>query len=124
LVYPIPVAGGLGVHFTLDLGKNGKFGPDVEWVETIGYEVDERRAENFYSSILKYWPRLDPGALSPSYAGIRPKLAGPASGDQDFLIQTEHVHSVPGLINFFGIESPGLTASLSIAESIAEELAA
>ena len=122
LVYPIPEAAGLGVHYTLDLAGNGRFGPDVEWIEAIDYSVDETRGDKFYEAIRKYWPRLQDGALSPAYAGIRPKLAGPEASDHDFLIQTEKIHGIPGLVNLFGIESPGLTASMSIAETVASEV--
>ena len=120
LVYPMPAPGGLGVHLTLDLAGQARFGPDVEWVETIDYDVDPRRAESFYAAIRTYWPDLPDGALQPAYAGIRPKIARPGGSSTDFLIQTERDHGVRGLVNLFGIESPGLTASLAIAEEIAE----
>ena len=122
LIYPMPAPGGLGVHLTLDLAGQARFGPDVEWVETIGYDVDPRRAEAFYAAIRTYWPDLPDGALHPAYAGIRPKIARPGGSSTDFLIQTEDEHGVHGLINLFGIESPGLTACLAIAEEIAERL--
>ena len=115
-------AGGLGVHLTLDLAGQARFGPDVEWVETIDYDVDPRRAESFYAAIRTYWPDLPDGALQPGYAGIRPKIARPGGSSTDFLIQTERDHGVRGLVNLFGIESPGLTASLAIAEEIANRL--
>ena len=122
LVYPVPAPGGLGVHLTLDLAGHARFGPDVEWVETIDYDVDPRRAKSFYAAIRTYWPDLPDGALQPDYAGIRPKIARPGGSSTDFLIQTEHDHGVRGLVNLFGIESPGLTASLAIAEEIAKRL--
>jgi L-2-hydroxyglutarate oxidase LhgO len=122
LVYPMPAPGGLGVHLTLDLAGQARFGPDVEWVETIDYDVDPRRAESFYAAIRTYWPDLPDGALQPGYAGIRPKIARPGGSATDFLIQTERDHGVRGLVNLLGIESPGLTASLAIAEEIAERL--
>ena len=122
LVYPMPAPGGLGVHLTLDLAGQARFGPDVEWVETIDYDVDSRRAESFYAGIRTYWPDLPDGALQPGYAGIRPKIARPGGSATDFLIQTERDHGVRGLVNLFGIESPSLTASLAIAEEIAERL--
>jgi L-2-hydroxyglutarate oxidase LhgO len=122
LVYPMPAPGGLGVHLTLDLGGQARFGPDVEWIETIGYDVDPRRAQSFYAAIRTYWPDLPDGALQPAYAGVRPKIARPGGSSTDFLIQTERDHGVRGLINLFGIESPGLTASLAIAEEIAKRL--
>jgi L-2-hydroxyglutarate oxidase LhgO len=119
LIYPMPTPGGLGVHLTLDLAGQAKFGPDVEWVDATDYHVDPRRAESFYAAIRTYWPDLPDGALQPGYAGIRPKLARPGGSNTDFLIQTEKDHGVAGLINLFGIESPGLTASLAIGDWLA-----
>lgn len=121
LIYPVPVPGGLGVHLTLDLGGQAKFGPDVEWVERIAYEVDPRRADGFYDAIRRYWPGLEDGTLLPGYAGIRPKVIG-ADGKptDDFAISGPKDHGVPGVINLFGIESPGLTASLAIADMVRE----
>ncbi len=116
LVYPVPEPGGLGVHFTLDLGGGGRFGPDVEWIEKIDYTVDRNRSRALYSAISSYWPRLVEEMLTPAYCGIRPKLSGPGSNDSDFLIQDDSTHQIRGLINLFGIESPGLTSSLAIAE--------
>jgi L-2-hydroxyglutarate oxidase LhgO len=124
LIYPIPEAHGLGVHLTLDLGGQARFGPDVEWVERLDYGVDARRADGFYGAIRAYWPALPDGALSPAYAGIRPKLHGPGEAARDFLIQGPAEHGVPGLVNLFGIESPGLTASLAIGEWVAGLLSA
>jgi len=118
LVYPVPEPGGLGVHVTLDLAGQARFGPDVEWVDAIGYEVDPRRAERFYAAIRRYWPGLPDGALAPGYAGIRPKISGPGEPAADFLIQGPREHGVPGLVNLFGIESPGLTASLALADDV------
>ena len=111
-------ARGLGVHLTLDLAGQARFGPDVEWVDTIDYDVDPRRSESFYAAIRTYWPGLPDGALQPAYAGIRPKIARPGGSSTDFLIQTANEHGVRGLINLFGIESPGLTASLAIAQRV------
>ena len=122
LVYPVPEPGGLGVHVTIDLGGQARFGPDVEWIERIGYEVDPRRAERFYAAIRRYWPQLPDGALAPGYAGIRPKIAGPADPAADFVIQGPREHGVPGLVNLFGIESPGLTASMALAAEVARRL--
>ena len=126
LVYPVPEPGGLGVHVTLDLAGQARFGPDVEWVERIGqendYAVDPRRAERFYAAIRRYWPGLPDGALAPGYAGIRPKTAGPGEPAPDFAVQGARVHGVPGLVNLFGIESPGLTSSLALAAMVLEEL--
>ncbi|MGP0060854.1 MAG: NAD(P)/FAD-dependent oxidoreductase [Beijerinckiaceae bacterium] len=116
LIYPIPIPGGVGIHLTLDLGHQARFGPDVEWVETLDYGVDSRRAASFYDAIRRYWPDLQEGALQPGYAGIRPKIAGKDAPAQDFLVQGPRVHGLPGLVNLFGIESPGLTASLAIAD--------
>ena len=118
LIYPVPEPGGLGVHLTLDMAGQARFGPDVEWVESIDYTVDPARAERFYPAIRRYWPTLPDGALMPSYSGIRPKIVPPAVATQDFLIQGPQDHGVTGLINLFGIESPGLTSSLAIADHI------
>jgi L-2-hydroxyglutarate oxidase LhgO len=120
LVYPVPEAAGLGVHLTLDLGGQARFGPDVEWVDAIGYDVDPARADGFYAAIRRYWPGLADGALQPAYAGIRPKLQGPGDPQRDFLLQGEAEHGVRGLWNLLGIESPGLTACLSLARLVAE----
>ena len=120
LIYPVPEPGGLGVHLTLDMAGQARFGPDVEWVETIDYAVDPLRAERFYPAIRRYWPALPDGALMPSYSGIRPKIVPPAVAVQDFLIQGPPHHGVDGLINLFGIESPGLTSSLAIADYVGE----
>ena len=128
LVYPIPEPGGLGVHVTLDLAGQARFGPDVEWVERIGgkedYAVDPSRAERFYAAIRRYWPGLADGALLPGYSGIRPKTAGPGEPAPDFQIQGPREHGVPGLVHLFGIESPGLTASLALAKAALAELEA
>lgn len=118
LIYPAPHAHGLGVHLTLDMGGAAKFGPDVEWVETIDYEVDPRRGDSFYAAIRTYWPDLPEGALQPSYSGIRPKICGPNDPAADFRIDGKAVHGIPHLVNLFGIESPGLTSSLAIAERV------
>ena len=122
LIYPVPEPGGLGVHLTLDLAGQARFGPDVEWVQSIAYGVDPRRAERFYAAIRRYWPGLADGALLPGYSGIRPKTAGPGEPASDFLIQGPRAHGVPGLVNLFGIESPGLTASLALAEAVLGEV--
>ncbi len=119
LVYPVPEPGGLGVHLTLDLAGQARFGPDVEWVEKLDYTVDPGRAERFYRVIRRYWPALPDATLRPGYAGIRPKLGGPGAA-ADFLIQGPDAHGVHGLINLYGIESPGLTAALAIAEHVAD----
>jgi L-2-hydroxyglutarate oxidase LhgO len=118
LIYPVPEPGGLGVHLTLDMAGQARFGPDVEWIESIDYTVDPARAERFYPAIRRYWPTLPDGALMPSYSGIRPKIVPPAVATQDFLIQGPKDHGVEGLINLFGIESPGLTSSLAIADHV------
>ena len=122
LIYPVPEPGGLGVHLTLDLGGQARFGPDVEWVDHIDYRVDPQRAGRFYAEVRKYWPRLAEGALQPAYAGIRPKIAGPGAPAADFLIQGPAEHGVAGLVNLFGIESPGLTACLALARHAADLL--
>ena len=123
LVYPIAVAGGLGVHVTLDLGGRARFGPDVSWIDAIDYAFDESRAPSFYAAIRRYWPALADGALQPGYTGIRPKLGPAGTPAQDFVIQGPADHGVPGLVNLYGIESPGLTASLAIAEMVAKLVA-
>ena len=120
LIYPVPEPGGLGVHLTLDLGGQAKFGPDVEWVNDIDYSVDPARAARFYPAIRRYWPGLPDGALAPAFAGVRPKIVPPAVAIQDFMIQGPQDHGVAGLINLFGIESPGLTSSLAIADHVAD----
>ncbi|KAA8519009.1 hypothetical protein F0562_016217 [Nyssa sinensis] len=132
LIYPMPEDGGIGVHVTLDLNGQVKFGPDVEWIAGIDdissfqnkfdYSVCADRAKRFYQEIRKYYPSLKDGSLEPGYAGIRPKLSGPKQGSVDFVIQGEETHGVPGLVNLFGIESPGLTSSMAIAEHIADRL--
>ncbi|UCI10120.1 NAD(P)/FAD-dependent oxidoreductase [Mesorhizobium sp. B1-1-8] len=119
LVYPVPEPGGLGVHLTLDLGGTARFGPDVEWTDRLDYRVDPARGEGFYEAIRRYWPDLADGSLQPAYSGIRPKLSGPGEANSDFVIQDANVHGVAGLVNLFGIESPGLTSSLAIAEYVA-----
>ena len=124
LVYPLPEPGGLGVHLTLDLAGQAKFGPDVEWLSTvdaadIDYDVDPRRADRFYAEVRKYWPALPDRALQPAYAGVRPKILPPGQ-DADFVIQGPETHGHPGLVNLFGIESPGLTASLAIAQVVSD----
>ena len=123
LIYPVPEAAGLGVHLTLDLGGQARFGPDVEWIDGIDYTVDPRRADAFYAEVRRYWPELSDGALQPAYAGIRPKLHAPGAAARDFAIAGPRDHGIPGLVNFFGIESPGLTASLALAAHAAELLA-
>ncbi len=123
LIYPVPVPGGLGVHITVDMGGQAKFGPDVEWIdpgspEGIDYTVDPQRADKFYAAVRKYWPALKDGALQPGYAGIRPKTVPQGAPAQDFAIQGPDIHGVPGLVHLFGIESPGLTASLALADRV------
>ncbi len=120
LIYPTPVTGGLGVHVTLDLAGRMRFGPDVEWIEEEFYPVNATRADAFYERIRTYWPALKDGSLAPDYSGIRPKLTGPGEPAADFLIDTPAEHGLPGLVQMFGIESPGLTSSLSLAEYVAE----
>ncbi|HTO46487.1 MAG TPA: NAD(P)/FAD-dependent oxidoreductase [Burkholderiales bacterium] len=123
LVYPMPNEAGLGVHITIDLGGQARFGPDVEWIDEIGYDVDPRRADSFYAAIREYWPGLQDGRLAPGYSGIRPKIVGPKDKAADFVVQGPREHGVPGLVNLFGIESPGLTCALAIAERVRELLA-
>ncbi len=123
LVYPTPVDGGLGVHVTLDLAGRMRFGPDVEWISEETYSIDPRRADSFYERIRTYWPGLPDNSLVPDYCGIRPKLTGPGEPAADFMIAGPDAHGMPRLVNLFGIESPGLTASLSIAEDVTKMLA-
>ncbi|TPN17067.1 NAD(P)/FAD-dependent oxidoreductase [Mesorhizobium sp. B2-1-3] len=118
LIYPVPVNGGLGVHLTLDLGGSARFGPDVEWIDQAAYAVDPGRGAVFYDEIRRYWPDLRDGALLPAYAGIRPKLSGPNQPAADFMVQGPADHGAGRIVNLFGIESPGLTASLALAEHV------
>jgi L-2-hydroxyglutarate oxidase LhgO len=122
LIYPVPVPGGLGVHITLDLAGQARFGPDVEWIDNVDYSVDPGRCDSFYAAVRRYWPGLKDGALQPGYAGIRPKISGPNDPAADFSIQGADEHGVPGLVNCYGIESPGLTASLPLADAIVKKL--
>lgn len=127
LIYPAPADAWLGVHLTLDLGGQAKFGPDLEWLTTrdpdaIDHAVDIRRADSFYAEVRRYWPGLPDGALQPSYSGVRPKIYGPGEAAPDFRIDGPAVHGVVGLVNLFGIESPGLTSALAIAQDVAEML--
>ncbi|WP_053157849.1 NAD(P)/FAD-dependent oxidoreductase [Pseudomonas sp. Pf153] len=122
LIYPAPEAAGLGIHMTLDLAGQARFGPDVEWVEREDYRVDPARAESFYPAIRDYWPGLPDQCLQPAYSGIRPKISGPGDPARDFLISAETEHRVPGLINLFGIESPGLTSCLAMAGRVRQLL--
>jgi L-2-hydroxyglutarate oxidase LhgO len=122
LVYPVPEQAGLGVHVTIDLGGQVRFGPDVEWVEGIHYDVDPKRAEVFYDAIRSYYPGLKDGALEPGYAGMRPKISPKGTQAADFVIQGPRDHGVAGLVNLFAIESPGLTASLALAEEVERAL--
>ena len=123
LVYPLPEPGGLGVHLTLDLGGQARFGPDVEWVGSLDYTMNESRADGFYAAIRRYWPALPDGALQPAYTGIRPKISGPGEPAADFRIDGPAEHGIAGLVNLFGIESPGLTAALAIADEVRQRLA-
>jgi L-2-hydroxyglutarate oxidase LhgO len=122
LVYPLPIPGALGTHYRRDLGGQARFGPDLEWVDTLDYDVDAARAPSFYATIRRFWPALPDGALLPDYAGIRPKLHGPDDPHPDWRIDDCRTHGLEGLITLFGIESPGLTASLAIGEEVAARL--
>jgi len=124
LIYPVPVPGGLGTHLTIDLGGQARFGPDVEWIDRIDYAVDPRRADGFYAAIRRWWPELPDGALLPGYCGIRPKIVPQGAPAQDFVVAGPRDHGIQGLTHLFGIESPGLTASLSLAAHVAEVVAA
>jgi L-2-hydroxyglutarate oxidase LhgO len=122
LVYPVPEHAGLGVHLTIDMGGGARFGPDTEWIDGIDYTVDPCRGDKFYAAIRTYWPGIADGTLQPGYAGIRPKISGPKEPAADFMIAGPARHGVPGLVNLFGIESPGLTSSLVIADAVLAEL--
>ena len=122
LIYPAPVEGGLGTHVTLDMAGRMRFGPDVEWIDTESYSVDPKRADSFYASIRTYFPGLPDDSLVPDYCGIRPKLTGKGEPAADFLIDGPADHGLRRLVHLFGIESPGLTSSLSIAEDVARML--
>jgi L-2-hydroxyglutarate oxidase LhgO len=122
LIYPVPVPGGLGVHVTLDLAGRMRFGPDVEWIEAENYDVDPARAGAFYARIRDYWPRLPDDSLAADYAGIRPKLTGPGETAADFMIDGPRHHGRERLVHLFGIESPGLTSALSLAEEVTSYL--
>jgi L-2-hydroxyglutarate oxidase LhgO len=127
LVYPVPEEAGLGVHATLDLGGQCRFGPDVEWVSPgangeLDYQVDPSRADIFYDEVRRYWPGLPDGSLVPDYAGVRPKIQAAGEPSKDFVVQTKKHHGIAGLVNLFGIESPGLTASLALASLVRDVL--
>ncbi|KAF0165420.1 MAG: NAD binding site:FAD dependent oxidoreductase [Rhodocyclaceae bacterium] len=123
LIYPVPEAAGLGVHLTLDLGGQARFGPDVEWIDRIDYTVAPERADAFYAEVRRYWPQLPDGALLPAYAGIRPKPHAPGAAACDFLVSGPAEHGIGGLVCLYGIESPGLTACLALADHVADRLA-
>ena len=120
LVYPVAETGGLGIHVTLDLAGTARFGPDVQWLDAIDYSFNPDTRDKFQAAICRYYPELNAERLQPSYTGIRPKLSGPGEPAADFMIQSEAAHGVPGLVNLYGIESPGLTAALAIAERVAD----
>ena len=122
LIYPAPQTHGLGVHLTFDLAGQARFGPDVEWVETLDYAVNPERGRGFAAAIRRYWPGLPDDALSPAYSGVRPKISGPNDPAADFRIDGPEAHGTPGLVNLYGIESPGLTSSLAIAEEVARRV--
>ncbi|RMF98690.1 MAG: FAD-dependent oxidoreductase [Gammaproteobacteria bacterium] len=123
LIYPVASGGGLGVHVTLDLAGAARFGPDVRWVDRVDYAFDDSQRDDFVAAIRRYYPGLDSRRLQPGYTGIRPKIVGPGEPAADFMIQGPEQHGVAGLVNLFGIESPGLTASLAIADEVARRLA-
>src|SRR5262249_52495834 len=122
LVYPMPAPGALGIHVTLDLAGRARFGPDITWAHEVSYAFDEGRAPAFYDAIRRYYPALVEGDLEPGYVGIRPKIVPEGAPAADFVIQGPETHGVPGLVNLFGIESPGLTACLAIADEVAARL--
>ncbi len=122
LIYPVPEPGGLGVHLTLDMAGQARFGPDVEWIDAPDFTVDPARVDAFAQGVRRWWPGLEPSRLQPAYAGVRPKLAGPEEGFSDFRIEGEQHHGITGAVQLFGIESPGLTASLAIAHEVSRSL--
>jgi L-2-hydroxyglutarate oxidase LhgO len=122
LVYPVPEQAGLGIHVTIDLGGQVRFGPDVEWIDRIDYDVDPKRADDFYDAIRRYWPGLKDGAIEPGYAGIRAKITPKGTQAADFVVQGPADHGIPGLVNLFGIESPGLTSSMALADDVVRAL--
>lgn len=123
LIYPVPVPGGLGVHLTVDLAGQARFGPDVEWIDAIDYSVDPHRSASFYAAVRRYWPDLKDGALQPGYCGIRPKLTPDGAQAADFRVEGPQSHGVPGIVHLFGIESPGLTASMALADLVLQAAA-
>ena len=118
LIYPLPNSGGLGTHVTIDMGGQAKFGPDFHWVDKIDYRFDDSIKPGFIKEIRKYYPDIDKREIQPSYTGVRAKVTGPGDGQGDFIIQTPADHGLTGLVNLYGIDSPGLTASLSIADKV------
>jgi L-2-hydroxyglutarate oxidase LhgO len=122
LIYPIPGDASLGTHYTCDLGGQGRFGPDAQWVDEINYEVDPARVDGFYTAIRRYWPGVEDRELRPAYSGIRPKVQAPGMETADFIIQDASIHGVNSLVNLFGIESPGITSSMAIADEVANSL--
>ncbi len=122
LIYPVPKSASLGVHVSVDLAGRNRFGPDQEWIDEIDYDVDVRRADEFYAAVRSYWPSLPDGALQPAYSGIRPKVQPQGGHSDDYQIQGPESHGTPGLVNLYGIESPGLTSSLAIADRVARAL--
>jgi L-2-hydroxyglutarate oxidase LhgO len=122
LVYPVATHAFLGIHVTLDLGGQARFGPDVSWVDSVDYAFDHSRAPLFYAAIRRYYPGLRDGQLTPGYTGVRPKISGPKDAAADFLVQGPKDHGVAGLVNLYGIESPGLTASLAIGKHVRDLL--
>jgi L-2-hydroxyglutarate oxidase LhgO len=118
LIYPMAGHGFLGVHVTIDLGGQARFGPDIEWIDRVDYSFNNAREPLFYEAIRRYYPALKDGALQPGYTGIRPKISGPNGPAADFVIQGPKDHGIRGLVNLYGIESPGLTASLAIGEDV------
>jgi L-2-hydroxyglutarate oxidase LhgO len=122
LIYPIPEPGGLGVHLTIDLAGRARFGPDVEWVDEVDYTVDPRRSDGFYEAIRRYWPQLRDDSLHPDYCGIRAKLDTEHGAEADFVLQDVRTHGMPGLVNLYGIESPGLTSALALGAAVCRRL--
>lgn len=124
LIYPMPEPAGLGVHLGFDMAGRARFGPDVRWIDAVDYSFDDAEAGAFYAGVRRWWPALPEGALAPDFVGVRPKLSGPHEPAADFMVQDAGQHGIDGLVQLFGIDSPGLTSALAIGEEVRDRLAA